>query len=130
MEKNSFCLPRWISQDGRKKSGIPTSAFFQDHPARGEELNDVLQGESDGLQPLDQKADDIEARTDFWSVSGIFIVTLNRASMFTCLTRGPSQYHANVSTLSGGRIRHWMDVLLVSRSEDCWNVDGGGSYQG
>ena len=44
--------------------------FFQDHPARGEEHNDVLQGESDGSQPLDQKADDIEARTDFWSISG------------------------------------------------------------
>ena len=38
-----------------------TSASFQDHPARGEEHNDVLQGESDGFQPLDHKADGIEA---------------------------------------------------------------------
>ena len=67
-EEFVFCLPRWISQVGRKKSRIPNIRLFSDHPARGEELNDV-QGESDGLQPLDQKADGIEARTDFRSVS-------------------------------------------------------------
>ena len=33
----------------------------QDHPARDEEHNDVLQGESDGSQPSDHQADDTEA---------------------------------------------------------------------
>ena len=49
------------------------STSTQDHPARGEEHNDVLQGASDGSQPLDQQADDAEARIDFWSISGSHI---------------------------------------------------------
>ena len=61
----------------------------------------------------------------------IFIViTLNRASTFSCLMRGQSQYHANVSTLSGGRIRCRMDVLLVSRFDDYCHVGGGGGPWG
>ena len=43
--------------------------FFQDHPARGEELNDVLQGDSDGLQPLDPKR--MASKPEL--ISGVFL---------------------------------------------------------
>ena len=46
---------------------------MQDHRARGEEHDDVLQGKSDVSQPVDQQADDVEARNDFWTISGIYI---------------------------------------------------------
>ena len=41
------------------------STLIQDHPARGEEHNDVLQAESGGSPPSDTLADDGEARNDF-----------------------------------------------------------------
>ena len=40
---------------------------------RGEEHNDVLQGESDGSQPLDKLADDSKVRHDFWTIAGNYI---------------------------------------------------------
>ena len=36
------------------------STLIQEHPARGEQHNDILRGESDGSQPSDQKTDDCE----------------------------------------------------------------------
>ena len=41
----------------------------QEHPARGKEHNDDLQGESDGFQPSHQETDDGKARNGFWSFS-------------------------------------------------------------
>ena len=51
---------------GRERSGIPKFHFL----ARGEEHNDVVQGESDGSPLSDQQADDADAWHDFWSFSG------------------------------------------------------------
>ena len=50
-----------------------TPTFIQDHPAQGEEHNEVLQRESDGSQPTDQQVDDVEVRHDFWRNSGSHI---------------------------------------------------------
>ena len=47
-----------------------TSASFQDHPCTRREAQRCPQGESDGFQPVDHKADDIEAGNDFGSISG------------------------------------------------------------
>ena len=49
---------------------LRTPTLIQDDPARREEHNDVLQGESDGFRPTDHQAEDVEARDDFCSVSG------------------------------------------------------------
>ena len=46
------------------------STSTRDHPARGEEHNDVLQGESDGSPPLDTQTDNGEARNNFRTVAG------------------------------------------------------------
>ena len=43
------------------------STSNQGHLARGEEHNDVLQGEPDGSQPLNHQADGSDAPDDFWS---------------------------------------------------------------
>ena len=40
---------------------------------RGEEHNEVLQGESDGSQPLDKLADESKVRNDFWTIAGNYI---------------------------------------------------------
>ena len=45
----------------RRCSSIPV------HPARGQEHNDVLRGETDGSRPLDTLTDGGEARNDFWT---------------------------------------------------------------
>ena len=41
------------------------STFIQDHSTRGQEQNDVLQGESDGSLPSDHQTDDMEAPRQF-----------------------------------------------------------------
>ena len=70
---------------------------IQDDPARGEGHNDVLQGEPDGSLPSDQQADGIEARHDFWRVSGHHICRHLRS------TKGYSQFHWSTLMLSGGQ---------------------------
>ena len=50
-----------------------TSASIQEHLARGEEHNDVLQGESNGSQLSDQRTDDAEVRHDFLGISWNFV---------------------------------------------------------
>ena len=46
------------------------STSIRDHPARGEDHNDALQGESDESQPLDMPTDDGESRNDFCAIDG------------------------------------------------------------
>ena len=57
----------WRDQVFRKSISI------QDHPARDEEHNDVLQGESDGSPPFNTLTDGGEARNDFWTIAGNYI---------------------------------------------------------
>ena len=56
-----------------------------------------------------------QARKDFWNITGhkIIVITFNSGSNFMCLKKGHSEYHSNVSTLSGGQMRHRMY---------CWKV--------
>ena len=49
------------------------STLTQEHPARGEEHNDVFQGEVGGSLPSDPQTDDTEAKYDLWSISGSHI---------------------------------------------------------
>ena len=51
---------------------LRTSTLIRDSPQRGEECED-LRGDSDGSPPplQDSLPDDGEARTDFWSISGL-----------------------------------------------------------
>ena len=49
-----------------------TSTFRREYPARGDELGGDLRGESDGSQPLYTATDDSVARSDFWSIEGIY----------------------------------------------------------
>ena len=92
------------------------STSIHDHPARGEEYNDVLQGESDGSQPLVLVTDDSEARTFFGLSKGTAFIVITLNSL--CRMKNHSQYHSHTLTLSGGR------MLLESRADDYWNVVG------
>ena len=103
------------------------STSMKDHLAQGEEHNDVPQGESDGSQSSDTLTDDSEARNDFfWTIAGNYIYrhhveprvklhVLNEASFPI-----PLEYIDVVR-----RTNTTLDVLLGSRVDDCWNVDGG-----
>ena len=61
-------------------SFIHSFTSIQEHPARGEEHNDVLKKKSNESQLSDEQTDDVEARDDFWCMSGtiVIIVTFNR----------------------------------------------------
>ena len=75
----------------------------------------VLQGESDGSQPLDQQAEDVEARNDFWSISGNHIYRHHvepRVKLCESFPL-PLQYVEVVM-----RTNTTLDVLLESRSDD------------
>ena len=73
-DKKRIRIPfsRWIRHVGRKRSDrrpvFRTSTLVQEHPARGEEHNNILQHESDGSQPSDQQTNDTEVRDDVWCV--------------------------------------------------------------
>ena len=103
------------------------SKSIRDHPARGEEHKDVLQGESDGSQPLDTMTDDSEARNDFWSNAGNYIYRHHgepRVKLYVPKEESfplPFEYIDLVS-----RTNTTLDVLLESRIDDYWNVDGDG----
>ena len=108
VEKSYSLLQMEQSSCLEKNQVFRRSTSIRDHPARGEEYNDVLQGESDGSQPLD--TDDGEARNYFWTIAGNFfiVITLNQELNSMCRLKNHSQYHSSALTLSGGRTRHWM----------------------
>ena len=56
---------------------LRTSTLTRDSPERGEERDD-LRGESDGSPPQDSLPCDDEARNDFWSISGNYILPSSR----------------------------------------------------
>ena len=90
---------------------------IRDHPARSEEHNDVLQAESDGSQPLDTLTDDGETRTYFWTVAGPRVkLSVPNEESFPIPLEDIHVVRRTNTTL---------DVLLGSRVDDCWNVDGG-----
>ena len=55
---------RSVTLAGRDQK-FRTSTLIQDHPARGEEHDEVLQRETNGSQPSNQQTYGIEARHDF-----------------------------------------------------------------
>ena len=104
----SFEVAGW-DQEFRK------SASRQEHPARGEEHNDVPQGESDGSQLSDHQTDYIEARNDLWSISRNYIYRHHDQPRVKLYVPNEGSFptprkHIDVS---GGQIRHWMY---------CWKV--------
>ena len=73
-----------VKLSGREKV-FRRSTSIRDHPARGEEHNDVLQAECDGSHPLDTLTDDGVVRTDFWTVAEFLqciIVSVNQFSIY------------------------------------------------
>ena len=75
---------------------VRRSTSIRDHHARDEELNNVLQGESDWSQPSDTLTDDSDVRNDVWTIA------------WNCWTK---------------RWTHTtLDVLLESRIDDDWNL--------
>ena len=95
------------------------SSSTRDHPARGEEYNDVLQGESDGSQPSDTLRR-TKPEIIFGPSLGFFLYRHHvepRVELHVPTEESFSQYHSSALTLSGGRIRHWMccwrDVLTI-----------------
>ena len=104
----SFKLAGW-DQVFRK------SASRQEHPARGEEHNDVPQGESDGSQLSDHQTDYIEARNDFWSISGHHIYRHHVQPRVKLYVPKEGSFPTPLKHIdvSGGRIRRWMC---------CWKV--------
>ena len=91
---------------------------IQNLPARGEEHNDVLQGESDVSQPSDLKTDDVEARSEFWSISIYRHHVGPRGNLYV-----PNEGSFQIPLKTN-------DVLLESRIDEHWNVDGGQELSG
>ena len=104
---------------------LRTSTLTQEHPARGEEHNDVIQGEVGGSLPSDQQTDDTEARFGLWSISGNHIYRHHvqpRVKLYVPKEGSfpiPLKYFDVVR-----RTNTTLDVLLESRIDDDWNVDG------
>ena len=108
------------------------SNAIQEHLARDEEHNDVSQGESDGSQPLDQQADDVESQDDFWSIYVkhiLIVITLNQELNLICFFE-----RSFLKPLKYIDVVRWtsttLDVLLGSHINDYWNVDGGWELSG
>ena len=75
------------------------SSSKRDYPARGEEHNDDLRGESDGSQPLDTPTDDGEARNDFWTMMPVIF-----------------RHHVEQRVITVCRKKNIMNIALQERS--------------
>ena len=84
-----------------------------------------LRGESDGSQPSDTPTDDGEARNDFWTIAGNYICGHHvepRVNLYV-----PNEESSPIPVQNIDLVRRTnttLDVLLESRIDDCWNVDG------
>ena len=102
------------------------STSIQDDSARGEAHNDVLQGESDASQPLDTQTDDSEARSHFSTIVANYICSQHvepRVKLHGPIEASFPILHAYIDVVR--RTHATLDVLLESRVDDYWNVDGG-----
>ena len=92
----------------------------RDHEFR-EDLSGELQGEPEGPQPTEPK-DDAEARNDFWSMEGDFVViTSNLEFMSMCRKKNRS----NPVEVYGREqdCAHMSGCVARKRVNDDWNVD-------
>ena len=97
---------------------MPKFTLIQEHAARGETHNDVLQVEADGSNPETNKRMPQKPEMIFWRISGNLIYR-----------HGYSQHHSSLLTLSG-RTNTTSDVLPASRMDDYGSVDGGRERSG
>ena len=122
----NFIFP---NEDGTVKlSGgdqrLRTSTIIRDHPKQGEEQK-VLRGASDGSSTpfQDSSPYDGEARNDFWSISGNYIYRRHvepRVKLYVPREESFPLRYIGVTRATSTTL----DVLLVRRIEDYWNIDG------
>ena len=91
-----------------------------------EEHNDVLRGESDGSQPLDTLTDDCEALNDFWTIAGNYIYRHQVEPRVELNVPNVESFPIPLESIDVvRRTNTTLDVLLESRIDDYWNIDGG-----
>ena len=113
------------------RAQLRTSTLTQEHPARGEEHHDVFQGEVGGSLPSDQQTDDTEARFGLWSISGSHIYRHHvqpRVKLYVPEEGSHPRPLKYIDVVR--RTNTTLDVLLESRIDDYWNVDGGQELSG
>ena len=115
--------------DGKVKlSGVGqvlrTSTFIRDRPDRGEEQGHLL-GESDGCPPQDSSTDNGGAKNDFWSTSGNYIYRHHGEPRVTLYAPREESFPIPLRYIDVTRARGTtLDVMLESRINDYWNVEG------
>ena len=88
------------------------SISIQDHPARGEEYNDVFKKGRMGLNTQTNKPMTLKSETTSGVVSGhpFFVITSNLGSIFTCLLEGHSEHHSILFSYLAG----WSSQAIIS----------------
>ena len=101
------------------------STSIQVCPARGEEHNDGLQGESDGSQLLDTLTDDSVARNDCWSIEGSYIQRHHVEPEVELYVPKEESFPIPLRCIDViRRTNTTLGVLQESRMDDYWNIDG------
>ena len=108
-----------VKLSGRDQVFRRTTPFLA-HPARGEEHNDVCQGESDGSQPLDTPTHDGEARHDFWTIAGNYIHRHHFEPRVNFCVPNEESFPIPLEYIVVKRTTTTLDVLLESRTDDHW----------
>ena len=101
------------------------STSIRDQPERGVERKDDLRGESDGSHPIGTLTHDSDARNDFWSIEGNYIYRHYVEPRVTLCVLEEESFPIPLRKIDVFRRTNTaLDVLLESRIDDCWNVDG------
>ena len=112
---------------------LKPSTLIRDRPERGEE-QEVFRGESDGLSspnPLqdDSTRDDLEAKHDFWSITGDFICRHHVEPRVKLYMPNEESFPIPLKYIDVARTaRTTLDILLEKHFDDYWNVPDGNTW--
>ena len=108
---------------------LRTSTLTRERPERGEE-QEILREESDELHsptPIQEDSTqcDVEAKSDFWTITGEFIYRHHAVHRVKLHVPKEESFPFPLKYIDVTRTTHIsLDVLLEKQIEDHWNVDG------
>ena len=126
-EEFVFSFRRWMSKIRRKRSRCSErSPRFRNNLHEERSTTMFFKRDTDGSQPSDQRTDDTAARDDFWSSPGNHLCRHQVKPTVKLHVPNEGSFPKSLNFFDVVRRKSTtLDVLLESRTDDYWNVDGG-----
>ena len=121
---NSYSQLQVVHQNCQEGTTISENPLLRrEQTVSSEDFSGELQGEPGESQPT-ESTDDVEARSDFWSIQGDFIYRHHNELRVQLYVPKEETFRTPLEYIDVTRSTHAdLDVLQEKRIDDYWNVD-------